>query len=182
MNEIQRMLQERFKSDSISAVEACRVLKEAFPSVQQKRLTKQGVKQTYATGVDWTDQALSTTPSSSSTQASDRATLKQRIELEKPVQGLEQSQHYIRESDKMLSSSDVASHGPDTIWRLAHFSLDSIRQEFAVHTPELLDLFSTIGLNKQQSEAQATLQTGEMKTITSLCVLLNARSNRFRGC
>ena len=95
MNEIQRMLQERFKSDSISAVEACRVLKEAFPSVQQKRLTKQGVKQTYATGVDWTDQALSTTPSSSSTQASDRATLKQRIELEKPVQGLEQSQHYI---------------------------------------------------------------------------------------
>ena len=119
-------------------------MSSSFPSVHQKRLTKQGVKQTYITGVDWTEQALSTSPSSSSTQASDRATLKKRIdELEKRVlQELEQLQHYIRESDKMLSSSNVASHGPDTIWRLSHFSLDCIRQEFAVHAPELFNLFS----------------------------------------
>ena len=164
MNEIQRMLQERFKSDTISAVEACRVLKEAFPSVQQKRLTKHGVKQTYVTGVDLAEQPPSTSSSSSSSEASDRAKLQQRIdELEKRVQELEQSHHYVRESDNILSFSDVASRGPDTISRLSHFSLDSILQEFSAHTPELFSLFSAIGSSKQQPNAEPILQPGEMK-------------------
>ena len=57
------MLQEQFKPDTISAVEACHILKEAFLLAQHKRMTK-GVKQTYVLGVDMATRSVST-PSSS---------------------------------------------------------------------------------------------------------------------
>lgn len=46
------MLQDRFHPDVISAVEACKIMKLAFPLSQNKHLSRGGWKQTYALGVE----------------------------------------------------------------------------------------------------------------------------------
>ena len=51
MSQIQKMLQDRFHPD-ISAVETCKIMKSAFPLSQNKRLSRGGVKQTYALGIE----------------------------------------------------------------------------------------------------------------------------------
>ena len=198
VSDIHQMLQEQFKPDTISAVEACRILKEAFPLAQHKRMTKEGVKQTYVLGVDMATRSVST-PSSSSQQAqSEISYLKERIReleqsqslllqeveaLKKKVHEQETSTHLVREADCMIALSDLTSHGPDTISRLASFELDSVVSDLLTHSPELYRLFQTIGSTAHRlgSNTSNLSAVEDIKSLTSLCVLLNARSNRFRG-
>ena len=84
MSRIQKLLQDRFHPDVISAVEACKILKLVFPLSQKKRLSRGGVKQTYALGVEVTE--------ATSSQPDDRDQLLQRIhELEERLSRYEPS-------------------------------------------------------------------------------------------
>ena len=74
-------------------------------------------------------------------------------------------------------------HGPDTLPRLDNFSFDGVIDEFQTYyAPELYHLFNQLGdLEHHQSPQQSGLTVEEMKTVTSLCTLFNARSQRFKG-
>ena len=179
MNEIQRLLQDHFHPDKISAVEASRVLNEAFPSAKHTRITKGGEKKTYIVGVDITTSSPS---QSAPPREVETECLLQRITaLEKRVQELEQSQHLLREADNMIGISKC-TYGPDTISRLSQFNLESVVADFSAYSPELYRFFATIGSSSQHlSTDNLALRVEDTKVITSLCIILNARSNRFRG-
>ena len=171
------MLQERFHPDVISAVEACKILKLAFPLSQSKRLSRSGVKQTYALGVEVMEAA------SSQPNSGDRDQLVRRIhELEERLQRYEDFGHLLHEADNMVAQSVICQRGPDTLLRLDEISFDGIIDEFQSYTPELYHLFLQLGDSKRhQLPQQSALTVQEIKTVTSMCTIFNARSQRFKG-
>ena len=46
------MLSERFTPENVSAIEATKMIREAFPDSQHKQMSKDGVRSTYIIGVD----------------------------------------------------------------------------------------------------------------------------------
>ena len=97
------------------------------------------------------------------------------------TQELEQSQHLLREADNMIGISKC-TYGPDTISRISQFNLESVVADFSAYSPELYRFFATIGSSSQHlSTDNLALRVEDTKVITSLCIILNARSNRFRG-
>ena len=175
MSKIQKLLQDRFHPDVISTIEACKILKLAFPSSQNKRLSRGGVKQTYVLGLEIMEATQS--------QGDDREQLLQRIrELEGKLSRYQHFEHFLEEVENMVSLSVHCLHGPDTLPRLNHFSFDGVIEEFQMYAPELYHLFRQLGdSERNRSPQQSHLTVEEMKTVTSLCTLFNARSQRFKG-
>ena len=86
---LQTMLSERFTPENISAIEATKIIREAFPDSQHKRMSKDGVRSTYIIGVD-----MATQPSESGVStflgSAEREHLLQQIrELEGQVEDLQ---------------------------------------------------------------------------------------------
>ena len=177
VSRIQKMLQERFHPDTISAVEACKILKLAFPLSQSKRMSRSGVKQTHVLGVEIME------ASSSQPDSGDRDQLVRHIhELEERLQRCEDFEHLLREADSMVAQSVICQHGPDTLPCFDEISFDSIIGEFQSYAPELYHLFLLLGDSKRhQLPQQSGLTVEEMKTAMSMCTIFNARSQRFKG-
>ena len=57
------------------------------------------------------------------------------------VREQETSTHLVREADCMIALSNLTSHGPDTISRLASFKLDSVVSDLLTYSPALYRLF-----------------------------------------
>ena len=151
----------------------CKVLKLSFQASQNKRLCRGGVKQTYVLGFE----VMDTTQS----QSDDREQLLQRIhELEERLTRYEKFEHFLEDAEKMVSLSVDGQRGPDTLPRLNHFSFDGVIKEFQMYAPKLYHLFRQIGDSEQHRSPQQSGLTEEMKTVTSLYILLNARSQRFK--
>ena len=82
----------------------------------------------------------------------------------------------------MVAQSVVCQRGPDTLLRLDEISFDSIIDEFQSYTQELYHLFLQLGDSKRhQLPQQSALTVQEIKTVTSMCTIFNARSQRFKG-
>ena len=177
MSQIQKMLQDRFHPDVISAVETCKIMKSAFPLSQNKRLSRGGVKQTYALGIEIMEGTFS------QPELGDRDQLVKRIhELEERLQRYENFEHLLDEADNMVAQSVICKHGPDTLPRLDDFSFDGVIGELQSYAPELYHLFLQLGdANRHQLPQQSGLTVEEMKTVTSMCTVFNARSQRFKG-
>ena len=103
-------------------------------------------------------------------------------ELEERLCRYEDFEHLLREADNMVAQSVMCQHGPDTLPRLDEISFDSIIDEFQSYAPELYHLFFQLGDSKRhQLSQQSGLTVEEMKTVTSMCTIFNARSQRFKG-
>ena len=116
------MLQERFHPDviSVGVVEACKILKLAFPLSQSKHL-RSGVKQTYALGVKVMEAA------SSQPNSGDRDQLVRRIhELEERLQRYEDYGNLHKADNNMGAQSVISHRGPDTLLCLDEISFDGI--------------------------------------------------------
>ena len=80
---IRQMLNDKYSSSpatQITPIEAHKVVAEAFPSVQHKRMSKNGVKSTFLVGVSVaTSRAMPSTSSASYLADQERQQLRQRI-------------------------------------------------------------------------------------------------------
>ena len=147
---LQTMLSDRFTPENISAIEATKIIREAFPDTQHKRMSKDGVRSTYIIGVD-----MATQPSESgvSLGSAEREQLLQRNrelegqvdDLQRQVQELKSFQQLVCEAEKMLFMATDSSGGPNTISRMAEFGLDTIVSDLETHSPALLHLFRQLG-------------------------------------
>ena len=81
----------------------------------------------------------------------------------------------------MLVMATDSSGCPNTVSRMAEFGLDTIVADLEMYSPALFHLFRQLGDTSRNRRMDGCLCVEEMKSITSLCILLNARSNRFKG-
>lgn len=78
-----------------------------------------------------------------------------------------------------LSASPILVHGPDTIERVNEYSLDAVMAEVQRHAPNLLQLLNNLG-NRERGSSEG-FNMKQMKTLSALCTLLNARSRKMSG-
>ena len=94
MSQVHKLLQDRFQPDIISEVEACKILKSAFQC-----LSRGGVKQTYALGVEIMEAT-----------SSDRG---QHIhDVEERLSRYENFRQLLDKANSMMSQSGTCLHGP----------------------------------------------------------------------
>ena len=154
---IRQMLNDKYSSSpatQITPIEAHKVVAEAFPSVQHKRMSKNGVKSTFLVGVSVaTSRAMPSTSSASYLADQERQQLRQRIsELEGEVAqqkveicNLKQSQHLIDQAEKAMSLAPKSSKGPDSHLRVSEFHIDTIISELSKCSPDLYQFFQLVG-------------------------------------
>ena len=177
------MLTSRF--GRVSAFEAKQVLQDAFPGTQCERST-------FVFGIRPTPSLCSSVPQSTASDTcphtcveckkieAENLCLRQRIsQLEQEVDTLTSAKYstFEQQADKLLSNSCV-SHGPDTLEHLDTFTIHSILADVEREAPDLLRFFQSVGSIDQ---GDGTLGVEAMKTIMSLCILLNARNKRAKG-
>lgn len=152
-------------------------MKLAFPLTQTKRLSRGGVKQTCAVGVDVME------VTSSQPEPDDREQLVKRIhELEERLHMYENFEYLLDEADNMVAQSVISQQGPDTLPHLQEFSFDRVIGEFQSYAPQLYHLFNQLGdSNRHKLPQHSGLTVEETKTVTSMCTIFNARTQRFKG-
>ena len=191
---LHEMLQSQYPSSRISAIEAKKTIQEAFPHVESKRSTHQ--KSTYIVGVELRPAPASVTspPKAEAREPGPTCSQKELIEriqvLEGRVRELESSRndtitgfrnHLAMEADQVISYNEQVFHGPDSTDNLAKFSLDTLVDELRSQAPSLYGLLQEVGHTSRNHSATEGICTEELKTVTSMCVLLNARTNRCNG-
>ena len=183
------MLQHQYSSSSITAIEARKIIQEAFPHIISKRSTHQ--KATYIVGVELRPVPALASPSKAEAQepgpACSRNELIERIQV---LEELERSRDHTitgfrnqlaREADQVISYNEQAFHGPDSTENIAKFSLDTLVDELHSQAPSLYGLLQDVGHTSRNESTTERICTEELKTVTSMCVLLNARTNRCNG-
>ena len=179
---IRQMLNDKYSSSpatQITPIEAHKVLAEAFPSVQHKRMTKRGVKSTFVVGMSMATSKSTPLISSTSYLADqERQQLLQRIsELEEEVaqqkvemRSLRQSQHLIDQAEKAMLLAPKSSKGPDSHERLSEFHIDTTISELSECSPDLYHFFRLVGDTARSSNklAQSNLSVEEMKVMMSV--------------
>ena len=112
--------------------------------------------------------------------------LQQRVaELQGKVTSLQQSSlsHTAASLEQQatgLVSSSCLMYGPDTIQHLNSFSLKGILIDVVRQAPDLLQLFRVLSRSSRNVHNDS-LSVEEIKSLVSLCILLNARTNRASG-
>ena len=141
-----------------------KILAEAFPSVQHKRMTKGGVKSTFLVGMSMaTSRSTPSTSSALSLADQERQQLMQRIsQLEEEVAqqkveicSLKRSQHLIDQAEKAISLAPKSSKGPDSHDRLSEFSVDTVICELSEYSPDLYQLFQLVGDTARSSSMRS---------------------------
>ena len=109
--------------------------------------------------------------------------LMERIQLlEARVQELEKTSPVtlIQQADQLQHGSLVVC-GPDTPDHFQNFSIDGIIQELQEQAPDMYKLFMQLCDVHQNVPPDSSTSIKEIKGVTSLCTVLNARSNRVKG-
>lgn len=74
----------------------------------------------------------------------------------------------------------IIMHGPDTLERLQSFTIDTVLAELHTYTPDILQLFETLGQTSRNIHGN-DLAVEQIKGLVSICTLLNARTHRAKG-
>ena len=178
------MLSDRFAPESVSTIEATKIIHEAFPDTLHKRMSKGGVRSTYIVGVK-----MAESQEEVSLECEEREQLHRRIQelegqvedLQRQVRELQRFQQLVHEAENVLSMATDSSSGPNTVSRMTEFGLDTIVADLEKYAPALLHLFRQLGDTSRNRRMDGHLCVEEIKSLTSLCILLNARSNRCKG-
>ena len=174
-------LQKHFPKE-YSTRDSSLIIHEAFPNADSKRFGK--ARQTYLLGLERQPVASTFSPAATSSElVSDLhmqiELLKQRVaELEKAQEKSEET--FCQQADNIIQRKSEVTMGPTTLEGFHHHDLQSIITELQGRAPDLYHLCMTIGDTKRnQKEDEVT--TEEIKVMSSLCCLLNARSARMKG-
>ena len=84
----------------------------------------------------------------------------------------------------LLHPHMLCYHGPNTMDHLTSFSIDTVLQELRTNAPDVMELLSTLARTGRFEEGDADDQhahTATLRTVTSLCTLLKARSVKVLG-
>ena len=106
--------------------------------------------------------------------------------LEERIRELERlqltSEGLSAEADCVVSLGNQIVHGPDTPAHFTEFSLDAVIDELQSLAPNLLDLIMCLGdVDRNTPSGGAEVSREKMKAVTSMCLLMNARSARVKG-
>ena len=201
--EVHQMILEAFPGNNTSSVEVARLLVATFPGCEAKRDTK-GKREMFYIGIERVP-AESAGTSGSSSQAILSLPLDVQLMAERrkvqmltaKVSELEQQLHSVQQPVTSTSSSEYARTtiknefslllsegsklccGPDTLDHLTSFSLAGLIHEVRQLAPNLYSLLCDLGDTRRNARDETT--TEEIKALTSLCVLANARSQRAKG-
>ena len=107
--------------------------------------------------------------------------------LEHQVRDLEEVQtvssvRLSSEITTLLQSSHTVYHGPDTITHFNQFSIESILDEVREHAPNLFAPLMRLGRSDRLSSDSAEKDLcGEVRTLSSLCILLKSKCKKVLG-
>lgn len=165
-------LQHHFPDREYTSYETSRYIHQAFPNAESKR--GKG-RQTYLLGLE--RKFLPEPAGDTSSLLMQIQQLKDRVrELEKDRLG----EVFCRQADEIIQHKGIVTQGPVSLEAFNSLDLHSIITELSTRAPDLFQLCMTIGdtsRNKQEDE----ITTEEIKAVSAMCSLLNARSARTKG-
>lgn len=202
-SDVQQMILEAFPGNTTSSVEVAKLLTSTFPSSEPKRDTK-GKKEMFYIGVErGSSESMSRSSMSSqevtilpmdvqlSHERAKNQMLTARIhQLEEELQSVRQvtSQSSTAlvpvikdEFSLLLSEGGMLCFGPDSLEHLDSFSLAGIIHNVRETAPNLYSLLCDLGDTSRNARDEVTTTHEEIKVLTSLCTLANARSQRAKG-
>ena len=114
--------------------------------------------------------------------------LKERVHLlEQELQSIRQASSSTAtatikdEFSPLLTEGGVLCCGPDSLEHLDSFSLADVIHEVQRSAPKLYTLFCDLGDTNRNARDEMITTHEEIKALTSVCVLANARSRRIKG-
>lgn len=190
LSDLHQQLQEKYLPEKITHNAVSQIVRKAFPQAESKIAGKSRTKHLF--GIEPAIQG-----GSSTTQArdapiaalleSERAKNKQLTErlvlMEARIQELERTSPatLAQQADQLLQHSSLIACGPDTPDHFRDFSVDGVIRELRDQVPDTYELFMQLGNIHRNVRSDDSTSTEEVKAVTSLCVLLNARSARMKG-
>lgn len=178
-SEVSGELQQHFPYKEFTPYETSRYIQEAFPNTESRRCGK--ARQTHLLGLE---RKCTLEPVADTTDLLMQIQqLKCRIaELEKKSAELEKKSEEVlcHQADEIIQHRTVVTQGPVSLEAFHHLDLDSIVTELRTYAPDLYHLCMAIG-NTKRNQQKDEVTTEEIKVISSMCSLLNARSARVKG-
>ena len=103
-------------------------------------------------------------------------------ELRARIQELERTSapSLCSQADRVIRHKSPVSQGPSSLSAFYELDFDSIASELKSCAPDLYQFYMTLGDTKRNQE-KGEVTTEEVKAVSSLCSLLNARSARMTG-
>ena len=202
-SDVHQMILEAFPGNTTSSVEVAKLLTATFPSSERKRETK-GKKEVFYVGIERGPSGSGSKSNLSSrevtifpmdVQLSHELVKNQLLtakihQLEQELQSVQQATSQsstalvptIRdEFSLLLSEGGMLCFGPDSLEHLDSFSLAGIIRNVRETAPNLYSLLCDLGDTKRNARDEVTTTHEEIKALTSLCTLANARSQRAKG-
>lgn len=159
-SDVHQMMREAFPGDKPSSVEVARLLTSMFPSCEAKRDTK-GKKEMFYIGLERKPCESDRQPKpGTSATAQDITVLPVEIQLS-----------HERSLNQLLTSLE----------RLDSFTLAEVIRDVKRSAPNLYSLLCDLGDTSRNASDKMITTHEEVKVITSVCVLPNARSRRIKG-
>ena len=203
MSDLHAQLEEKYLPEKLSHHEVSKIVQMAFPNAETKMATKSrtmhicGIAPVPDIMQEKSSASQAGEASSDSQQLmpapvavlleSERTQNKELMErialLEAKVQILEQMSlsTLTQQADHLLHHGSSAICGPDTPEHFQGFSLDGVIHELQEQAPDMYRFFMQLGSVEQNDSSDGGTSTKEVKAVTSLCTLLNARSRRIKG-
>ena len=201
-SDVHQMILEAFPGNTTSSVEVAKLLTSTIPSSEPKRDTKRK-KEMFYIGVErGSSESMSRSSMSSqevtilpmdvqlSHERAKSQMLTARIhqleELQSVRQVTSQSSRALvpvikDEFSLLLSEGGMLCFGPDSLEHLDSFSLAGIIRDVRETAPNLYSLLCDLGDTSRNARDEVTTTHEEIKALTSLCTLANARSQRAKG-
>lgn len=203
-SDVHQMILEAFPGNHTSSVEVAKLLRATFPSTESRRSTK-GKKEMLYIGLERRCSG-STTSSVSSQDVTyslpmdvqlrhERSKVQMltakvqqlQLELQSAQQVASQSSSpslatvVMDEFSLLVSGSGMLCFGPDSLEHLESFSLAGVIRDVRETAPNLYSLLCDLGDTNRNAKDEVTTTHEEIKALTSLCTLANARSQRAKG-
>ena len=189
-----------YSPEKVTQYAASHIVRKAFPNAESKIAGKSRTKHIF--GIAPVETATLERSASSTIQADGVSSciptpvavlleteqflnkqLMERIQLlEARVQELEKTSlvTLVQQADQLQHGSLIVC-GPDTPEHFQNFSIDGVIQELQEQAPNMYKLFMQLCDVHQNVPPDSSTSIKEIKGVTSLCTVLNARSNRVKG-
>ena len=179
VSDIHKQLEDRYAKCSHKKVSE--IIQRAFPNAETKTATK--TRTMHVFGITPVNEASSSQQTITQMLESERAVnrdLLGKIQvLEAKIQELERtSVGNLVQQAQALPHTSLTACGPDSYEHFHGFSIDGVICELKEQLPDLYALVMQLADVKRNVEVPNTVQ---VKAVSALCTLLNARSSRVKG-
>ena len=204
LSDLHQQLEKKYFPEKVSQYAASHIVREAFPNAESKIAGKSRTKHIF--GIAPVEDVTLESSASSTSQAGEASSCsqhsvsvpvsvlleteqvrnKQLMEkimlLEARVKELEKTSPVMltQQADQLQHSSLILC-GPDTPDHFQNFSIDRVIQELQEQAPDMYKFFMQLCDVQRNVSPDSSISIKEIKGVTSLCTVLNARSNRVKG-